>query len=313
MKKTNYLYLLPVVGLNIALSACNSGGSGGSGTNSSNNVESALANILVASSDNTVSTCSIGTEGQVFNCVKNTGFNMPFKVARLNGGSAYVSNPPIGQISLCSLDVNGSLSNCVSADTSSTDFFWPKGMLVNESYAYVANAGYNSVSKCSYNSSGLIDGCENASGYVSGVTNLAKNNGYMYLVGTTTSTSGFVEVCKIGKDGYLDDCKSTGNSFNSPLGIVIKNNIAYVTDTIGNGNVYMCGVNSSTGILSNCQVTGSNFNNPVSIEAFESYMYVSNKSSNNLTVCQISTNGALTNCMQTGSFYQPNDVTIISN
>ncbi len=113
--------------------------------------------------------------------------------------------------------------------------------------------------------------------------------------------------CSIEDDAQVDNCIDAGggNAFASPTGLVINKagTLAYVANNTGNPPVMKCAI-SAEGLFTNCEDAGGGsvlpFNGPygIALTADESKLYVANAQGGFVSVCPISANGSLGDCIE---------------
>ncbi|KAI8109396.1 hypothetical protein M9434_000680 [Picochlorum sp. BPE23] len=134
---------------------------------------------LYASTDNiyivreNVTVCSIEANGSLSRC--KLAYNMAdrggaYDIA-IQGRMAYITNPGANTVSLCTINLDGSLSNCAPTGV---DLKSPETILVQGSTAYITSPFENDIQACSILENGEISYCKSYyTPVLGGVTALA--------------------------------------------------------------------------------------------------------------------------------------------
>lgn len=86
----------------------------------------------------------------------------------------------------------------------------------------------------------------------------------------------------------------------SSLGAGIVRNTLYITNAEAN-TVTKCDIAPTSGALSNCGVTGTVAVRPYSISFYmDVYAYIANEGSRSVTLCKVSLDGSLVDCVDAG-------------
>lgn len=288
----NTVYICPINETNGTFGACKDSGVGA--------IFDFPERIVINSSDtlayvtnffgNTVTKCSVNsTTGAFSNCVDSGAgavFVNPVGISLNSAGTqVYIDNSgnnghPTGSntVTICTVNSNGTLSNCADSGATGAGFSVPWGNIINSAgtFAYVAND------------------------YANPPGNPSGNN---------------ITVCPINKDtGYFGSCFLSGNTgiaFGNPRGVILNNanTIAYVTNgghagTTGNF-VSLCPINSN-GSFGDCvdSGVGAVFNEPeeLSLNRAGTYAYIPNANNSTVSVCSINlTTGYFQSCVDSGN------------
>jgi 6-phosphogluconolactonase (cycloisomerase 2 family) len=221
---------------------------------------------------------------------------------------AYVTNYNKNTVSVCQIETNGTLSQCVDSNAPTKLLNFPNGVTTNNGYAYIVNSNWanSSVTVCKIETNGTLSQCVDSGAgdvFKAVLGGMTIHNGYAYATGINTVT-----VCKIdSKVGTLSNCATTGPGFSGPHGITTNNDgYAYITNMFTN-TVAVCKINSEDGTFSNCTASGAAagmFNNPIEVTTDNGYAYVLNSSysQSSVTVCKInSVDGTFSKCTPSGA------------
>lgn len=217
--------------------------------------------------------------------------------------NAYIAGANAGDASIAHCKINptsGSLTNCVSTDSSNLNS--PSGLAFNKAKTllYVTNPGTGTVSYCSLNASGDISSCNTATSGLSAPIGIALNPAgtIFYIVDKITTQ---VQACTIAGNNTLSCSDSGATLLQSPAGITLNSSgtKAYITNTNPSyNNTVQCNVSGTT--LSGCQVAGSGNQTPYGLAFNSSLLYVVNSDSgpggNNVEYCRINSSGNLEGC-----------------
>lgn len=259
-----------------------------------------------------VSKCLFDANNNLTGCVPTaTGVlagpaNIIFNPA---GTLAYITNTGRGDVTKCSINLNGDLTCCAQAVAA---FANPTGITFNRAgtFAYVVDTFIEDVSICMVDASGNLVNCSVT------VTGLSLPSGIaLNPAGTTAYIANFnngrVTQCTVNQaTGLLSGCVTAATGFSLPLGITINptGTYAYVASA-GTNTVRSCTIDSSTGNLTGCVTNAfpTNLNAPayLAINAAGTLIYVTNQTGNNVSKCDINPiNGTLLGCFNSGNGMQ---------
>lgn len=129
-----------------------------------------------------------------------------------------------GSVTICSVNLDGSLSDCVE-DTADDTVNGPIDIKINaaNTIGYISNLGNNTISICSINSDGTFGTCTTSTGSdtVNGPGGIILNgdNSILYISNNNNNT---VSNCPINDDGSLGTCTTIDDdSFNVPNDVFI--------------------------------------------------------------------------------------------
>lgn len=242
-----------------------------------------------------------------------------------------------GAVYWCTINTNGSFSNCLSAASTPALGSWQARAIAfatfNAQYAYITDPGNNVVYQCSVETTGNFSNCQQPPSPYSlptlapyGITFATNRNGtqqaYIADAGSGGIGSfGYVLLCSMQSDGSFNTCNQTPSSGAPnwiPYAVAFTNvngtQYAYVADngTGTPGHVYKCTLkNDGSFVNSGCTQTPLNDSTltnwyPAYI-VFQTvngtkYAYVVNTSGSsigNIYRCALNNSGSLTNCALT--------------
>jgi hypothetical protein len=182
--------------------------------------------------------------------------------------------------------------------------------------AYISNSSANTVLFCSMNpSTRAIGGCTTALSSLNNPQQAAITpNGAFFYVPSQGNNN--ITYCSISVNGSLNNCQTTSSSVNnylsSPSAMTINaaGTYAYIAN-YGAGNTVYCQINNSNGSLSGCGTAASSLSGAsgVAIDS-NNYGYVSTINNTTVSYCPVNGNGTFGTCTTTGSFTQPNGVSV---
>ena len=122
---------------------------------------------------------------------------------------------------------------------------------------------------------------------------------YVYLVNRDKST---VSRCVMDpSNGGLNQCITTGNGLNDPIGISVNNDFAYIANNkkwSTGGTISVCQIDKTDATLNNCTEDNpdkTTFNNVAGVTNYNNYLYVTNYNGA-ITKCALSSNGSYNSC-----------------
>lgn len=228
----------------------------------------------------------------------------------------YVSNFTASNVTQCLVNTTtGAWSACVDLSTIgaslAVDFDTVSGTL----YAYVSTVpvGGVSLTQCTVDmTDGTFSDCVSPYGNPTSIA-FETPSGPGYTVAYVTQNGGSgVAACQIDDaDGTVVGCSDSGTAFTftDPTDIVFytvtNGTFAYVVNA-GNGKIYQCTWNATTGILSACVASTPTFSEPFSITfdtaGGNTYLYVTDYSASTVSRCAINaTTGVIGSCTTTGA------------
>jgi hypothetical protein len=246
--------------------------------------------------------------------VQNISVNI--KITNTSSGYAFVTNFSKNAVSICNIESNSNLSNCIDSSTAKLNS--PFGVTTNNNYAYVTNVGDNSVTVCKIVSSiksGKEPGIKLSSCVDSGAKmgsfsvpgEIITYNNYAYVANKGNNT---VTFCKINiNNGTLSGCVAKSDPvFSSPVGVAINksgNNISYLyISNYDNNKISICNIDSSSGVLTNCVDSGSGMlaGQLIGAAVSNNFAYIVSNANSIIKLCSIdSKNGSLSNCDDSGA------------
>lgn len=248
---------------------------------------------------------------------------------------AYILNPN-GAVYWCTINADGSFSNCLTTSSTPTLGSWQaRGIAFatfNAQYAYIVDPGNNVVFQCGVDITGNFFNCQQSPSPFNlptlapyGIA-FATINGVQqaYIADAGSGGSGNfgnVLLCSMQNDGSFSTCSQTPSSGAPnwiPYAVAFTNvngvQYAYVADNGAGtpGHVYKCSLNSD-GTLANSSCTQTPVNDSALINwypyyiAFQTinetkYAYVVNSSGSsigNIYRCLLDADGSLTDCILT--------------
>lgn len=247
----------------------------------------------------------------LFGCTQTTSAPNPFihkpvAFKRMNN-FLFTANTDDNSVSTCQINVDGSLGSCSGSQGNST-FFELSGLALNpkSNTAYLINHPEHNfttpLSICPINSDGSLGICvpSDGGGKLSGISSITINSlgtiAYFVNSGTQKAASTAVTTCQIQANGQLTNC-NLNMGFKNPGALALneKNSEVYILN--GNGKIFLCPTNSTTGIFSGCsaQAFGGTNSIPMLIRINNSntYLYVFDMKNRSIAQCAIDSSGTL--------------------
>lgn len=238
------------------------GGINGSpGINGSAGITFQGAKAYVSDNTSSVYVCDIDSAGSISSyCVSTPlGAQQLFTLAS-TATHLYAIDANSTDITYCSINLDGSLSNCAPIATSLTS---PSGIAIANGTAYIADSTANTVTKCTVDpTTGNFPICVTTSSGFNQPFGIRLAGAYAYVANQGNNT---VSACPINSDGSFAVCSD--NSVGSgPSSIAFLGNRAYVTSSFSN-SIDVCDVDLATGVLSTCINSGDPlFNLPLQLD-----------------------------------------------
>lgn len=215
---------------------------------------------------------------------------------------AYVANFGGTTVSLCSVNSNGTFSNC--ADSGGTGFNNPINIVLNAAgtFAYVTNYGSNNVLQCAINANTRqLSGCASTGPAFVQPLSIVFNPSETFAYVTTQSEDSSITLCSITPGtGGLSSCSQTANGavFNpSGMALYPSGVTAYIINNYPPANfsyVSVCPVDLNTGIITSgpCFTTLTlNLSQGITINSTGTFAYISSSGSNNVMYCPVNPQG----------------------
>lgn len=313
-----------------------------------------IANEAYNSGDSsTISICPVidnGANLQACTTHSDPTFNYPIDIILNKTNTiAYVANSNNGNpgnqtISICPINLDGSLQPCQAVNAPGTDY---TGLALNAANTLLYYTNYNDavVSSCLVNLDGSLSNC----GIVVSPTlfpgpdgrlsfNSSGTLAFISLADFTSGNPNYIVSCQVTPSGLLSNCNFPG--FEIPnntgltdvlLGVTINStdSLIYVSEyekQFVNSYLLVCSIDTA-GTISNCNQNNGNgtYNFTIvaaintAIQAFNNtnYVYVPNgailpPNTFSVSICQIQSNGSIGTCQQINdpSFNSPMGISI---
>jgi uncharacterized protein YjdB len=224
------------------------------------------ATFLYVTSNNLngVTYCSI-SEGNIGTCnlFLDQRFDMPWGIAINPAGTiAYIVDVLPGAVSVCHINVDGSLTGtCSQQQTFPIVLSAPKGIAVNAANTFVYVTGQDGVYNCPINPGGTLGTCVDNSVDSNGPVAVAVFGEHVYLADPYPANT--ITSCHIKSDGSVENCGVATTFAGPPTSIAIDSSGKYAYVVYQENYVAQCTVNGAT--LDNCTNTGSGFFAPYAI------------------------------------------------
>ena len=241
------------------------------------------------------------------------------------GSFAYLTETGVNTVTLCRLNVDGTLGFCEDSGATGVPFSNSQGVAINhaKTIAYFTQQNSNIVTRCPINTNGSLGVCQDSGN--TGVAFVEPIGIALNDAGTLAYVANYkfsgVSQCPINADGSLGACAYTGSGFSGGLAALALNTYpssgtkAYVANY--NANIIsLCSVNAGTGALTGCVDSGAgpsvNSSQGIAFNPAGDKIYITSRNNNVLALCSVdSTSGMLTGCANTGSgFSGPSGVAV---
>jgi DNA-binding beta-propeller fold protein YncE len=221
-----------------------------------------------------------------------------------NPRRAFITNFANNTLSVCQIDADASLKNCIVLQDPS--FNAPAGVTLNAAGVFldVANFNDNSVSICPLNANGIIGRCSRQQDPTYNGPVSIKSNFVINFVYITNYNNDTVSACPITSPGVIGSCTAFSQSFAGPNTVALntEGTFAYVTNH-GNNTVSVCPI-LPNGLFGTCIAVnpGATFNGPtgIIINTQGTFAYISNSmnigGNRSVSVCPINSDGSLGTC-----------------
>ena len=296
-------------------------------TENNNTCTTTLAAFSSCSISGTFNSFTTGSKAISINLLYDKGVNvlLSTSTAVVSKLYLYISNEKSGVIIKCEIAQNGNLINCVDAGGNAL-LNIPSNMYINRSVfrAYILNMGNDTstpIILCDIDASRNFTNCRN-----SGAKNIANRRGLIARQNINGIYVGdlyrnIVSTCVSGSNGSLSGCRDayTSGTIGGPHGFAFGANETYLyIAQYSKNTITKCELLANND-LSNCVNSGvTSFNKPenLAMNLSNTYLYVTNagKIKTSITRCEISaTDGALSNCVDTGNINVPLGIKINPN
>lgn len=232
-----------------------------------------------------------------------------YTVSRTAPSFAYITNGGNDTVSICPLNVDGSIGSCSITTGNNTFSFGGvgggSGITINAEHtiAYVTNYHNSTVSICALNNNGSFGTCTVSKGngtfsLPAGSIAINSRNRLAYIA---NFGSNVVSICPINPDGTFGNCTTSNGNGTFLTATQVTLNSAATFALVGtNSNVIsLCPINND-GSFGQCATSDGNgtfsLTQGVAFNASESYVYIGNYGNNTVSACQINNNGTLGTC-----------------
>ncbi len=264
-----------------------------------------MPHLYVANLFSVLYECALGSGGSLSSCVATPasgGSASPAGIA-FDGATVYVTDFYAGNVDLCSVNSDGSFSNCGVALSGLTS---PWALAIGNGYLYItSDNGTGHTVYCQIGTNGALSGCSNTASGLNLVNGIAVGGGYAYLSGNSNN----VDVCTVNSDGSLTGCAATGSGFDDPQFVTLSGGYAYVGNQ-QSSTVAVCTIGTG-GTLTGCANSPVG-NMPNGIAVYGNDAYVSDDN-DNIYKCVVGTGGSLGSCAASNggaSFSAPQQLVI---
>ncbi len=247
--------------------------------------------LYVANLFSTLDECTLGSGGALSSCTATPtsgGSASPAGIA-FNGNFVYVTDFYNSEVFVCTVDSDGSFSDCTAAVTGLTA---PWALAINNGYLYItSDSTVGTTMYCQIGSDGSLSNCANTANGTNLVNGIAIGGGYAYLTALNSVTGYVLDQCVVNSDGSLSGCTATGSGFSDPQFITLAGGYAYVGNQT-NSTVGVCTIGAG-GALTSCanSAVGSEPNG-VAINGTNAYVSDDN---DNIYLCTVNA-GSLSGC-----------------
>lgn len=277
--------------------------------------------------NNTISICQLNVDGTINSC---SSFSDPLiqepssLETDATGSFLFITgyNSGTSTVFTCTINTNGSLSNCVTnAGVGTFDFaHYLSSLFFKSNMTWIPSYNISNVSVCGVNANGTLQPCTTTapdfpnffptSIWIDDIAPLSAHTfSYSALV-----FDGFINICNVTNTGSFSNCFTYGTGvFGDPNDIILDstNTHAYVTDE-SPARIFSCSV-SASGFLKSCQsffrpLISNIFAAGLTLNPSETRLYFTRQTANNVIFCDIDLNGNLLTCTVAASLGGPGNV-----